>query len=66
MAKKQRTGHGGDRKHGRNKVKCERYRQRGRRRANKLRNFIKYNLSSSLTEVERKVRIAEFLKQYMV
>jgi len=35
MAKSQKTGHGGDRKHGRNKVKCALYRQFGRRDTNK-------------------------------
>ena len=36
-----RTGGGGTRKHGRNRLKCERYRREHRREKNKLRRILK-------------------------
>lgn len=41
IGKKSRKKSGGDKKHGRNKVKCARYRSEGRREKNKARRIAK-------------------------
>jgi hypothetical protein len=41
MSKRISRGHGGSRKIGRNKVKCEQYRREHRREKNKLRRLLK-------------------------
>lgn len=57
MSKTQgKKGHGGARKIGRNKVKCENYRRLNRRYHNKLKKWIKHNIGSK----DRATKINEF------
>ena len=44
---KQQKSSGGNRKIGRNKGKCERYRNEHRRDKSKLKNFIKHNIPAN-------------------
>ena len=59
MADKQKSG-GGAKKHGRDKLKCKRYRDRLTRFQNKLKNFLKHNISKSATEQEVDIKRKEF------
>ena len=42
MGKRQKRGHGGSRKIGRNKIKCERYQRENRRVKNKIKKIARH------------------------
>ena len=60
MTQKTQKAGGGGRKYGRNKVKCEQYRSRAIRYQNKLKKWIKHNISKSADKDEQELRILEF------
>jgi len=50
---------GGDKKHGRNRVKCARYRLEGRREKNKARKLAKYERKMSRLRAKRMAQKTE-------
>jgi hypothetical protein len=62
MSKHIKVGHGGTRKYGRNKVKCERYRREHRREKNKLRRlqkaFRNNQSNKHLTEIIKRLELS--------
>ena len=59
MAGKQKSG-GGQKKVGRDKVKCASYKNRSVRERAKIRHFAKHNIPRSATEEEQKKLISSF------
>ena len=59
MANKQKSG-GGARKIGRDKLKCKRYSDRLIRFTNKLKRFLKHNISKTATATEIDIKRKEF------
>lgn len=59
MADKQKSGSGA-KKHGRDKLKCKRYSDRLIRFTNKLKRFLKHNISKTAIVAEIDVKRMEF------
>jgi len=59
MAGKNKSG-GGAKKHGRDTAKCQRYKSRMIRYINKLKRFLKHNVSREATEQEIDTKRKEF------
>ncbi len=60
MAEKQKRGSGGQKKVGRDKVKCASYKNRAIREKNKLKKFKKHNLPKNVDEEKKKELISSF------
>ncbi len=60
MTEKQKRGSGGQKKVGRDKVKCASYKNRSIREKNKLKKFKKHNLPKDVSEENKKELIVNF------
>jgi ligand-binding sensor protein len=54
MAQKKK-GHGGTKKYGRNRIKCQKYRSENRREKSKLRKVEKYNGKEALAKYKETI-----------